>query len=84
VSVAATEARGVEFIAENGGGPSVRLRHRAVSSTHPPSSECSASTAPHAPVLRSVGPEDEACGGHQAPGAPRANPARYGRRKPRR
>lgn len=63
----ALEAAGVEFIAENGGGPGVRLSQKGVNSTHTPASERSPNTAPEAPALRSVGPEDEARGGHEAP-----------------
>lgn len=52
----ALEAAGVEFIPENGGGAGVRLRKPGAQA--------------HAEELRSVGPEDEARGGHEAPGGP--------------
>jgi transcriptional regulator with XRE-family HTH domain len=55
---AALEAAGVEFIAENGGGPGVRLRK--------PGSTAAAED-PARPTLRSVGPEDEDRAGPEAP-----------------
>jgi transcriptional regulator with XRE-family HTH domain len=55
---AALEAAGVEFIAENGGGPGVRLRK--------PGSAARAEDPEH-PTLRSVGPEDEDRAGPEAP-----------------
>lgn len=54
----ALEAAGVEFIPENGGGAGVRLR------------KTGAAAEPTVPEVRSVGPEDEARGGHEAPGGP--------------
>lgn len=54
----ALEAAGVEFIPENGGGAGVRLR------------KAGAASASAEQPLRSVGPEDESRGGHEAPGGP--------------
>jgi hypothetical protein len=58
----ALEAAGVEFIAENGGGPGVRLASPGTAAK--PSGR---GTNPARPEPRSVGPEDEARGGHEAP-----------------
>lgn len=55
---AALEALGVEFIAENGGGPGVRLRKSGA--------QPSAADQQH-PEHRSVGPEDEDRAGPEAP-----------------
>lgn len=59
---AALEAAGVEFIAENGGGPGVRLASPGTGAN--PSGR---GTVPATPEPRSVGPEHEARGGHEAP-----------------
>lgn len=55
---AALETAGIEFIAENGGGPGVRLRK--------PGAQPSAADPQH-PELRSVRPEDEDRAGPEAP-----------------
>ncbi len=54
----ALELAGVEFIAENGGGPGVRLR-KAPSTERP--------VDPAHPEMKSVGPEDEDRAGPEAP-----------------
>lgn len=54
-------------IDQNGGGAGLRLRQNGMNSTHTPASERSPNTAPQAPGLRSVGPEDEARGRHEEP-----------------
>ncbi len=59
---AALEAAGVEFIAENGGGPGVRLARSGMGA-----SAVGRPTTRAAPEPSSVGPEDEARGGHEAP-----------------
>jgi hypothetical protein len=76
---AALEAAGVEFIAENGGGPGVRL-----ASPDTGANPSGRGTSPAAPEPRSVGPEDEARGGHEAP-APGPGPTvpGTGPRRPR-
>lgn len=78
---AALETAGVEFIAENGGGPGVRLASPGTGM-----SPVGRLTSPAATEPRSVGPEDEARGGHEAP-APGPGPTVPGtgpqrRRKP--
>jgi transcriptional regulator with XRE-family HTH domain len=59
---AALEAAGVEFIAENGGGPGVRLASPRTGPNLSGRATCAA-----APEPRSIGPEDEARGGHEVP-----------------
>lgn len=59
----ALEARGVAFIAEDGGGVGVRLRKEGAASR-------SADPAPAEHASRPVGPEDEVRGGHEAGGRP--------------
>jgi hypothetical protein len=51
------------------GGPhgDRRKRQTGVRSSHPPASAGTATTSPDKLPLRSVGPEDEARGGHEAP-----------------
>ena len=59
----------------------MRVRQKGVNSTHTPVSERTPNYAPEVPAHRSIGPECEACGEHEAPDGARPTvpgPARKG------